>query len=64
MTVKRYTFEATCCLGMEDQVKVCEDAFGEYVTFEDYDILCGQYDTLKDKYDRLMEKVGDIWREG
>ena len=61
---KRYSIEAACCLGMEEHIKVCEDDLGEYVTFEDYDILCGEYDTLKDKYDRLMEKVGDIWREG
>ena len=60
MTIKRYDIQST---GYEC-FEMVEHGYGEYVTFEDYDILCGEYDTLKDKYDRLMEKIGDIWREG
>ena len=60
MSIKRYDLH---CIKL-DIWEMKEYKFGKYVTFEDYDILCGEYDTLKDKYDRLLEKVGDIWREG
>lgn len=45
-----------------------KDIDGNYVLFEDYEdaLLDAQYDLkeLQKKYDKLIEKIGEIYREG
>lgn len=56
--VQRYSLNECASTGME------HDDYGDYVLFEGYDNLCREYDDLKDKYDKLIEKIGDLYREG
>lgn len=48
--VQRYTVD------YEDNDTFC-DSNGEYVLYENYK-------ELEDKYYKMLEKIGDIWREG
>ena len=61
--VTRYEFEAACCLGMEDQVKVCEDDFGEYVSYTDYATLWVDNLGLQNNYDELKEDHEDLKKD-
>lgn len=46
-------------------VKVFEAPGGEeYVLADDYQDLRDEYKELEVKYIRVMDKIGDIWREG
>lgn len=46
-------------------IKVFEAPGGEeYVLADDYQDLQIDYKELEDKYYKMLEKIGDIWREG
>lgn len=46
-------------------VKVFSDELcKEYVLADDYIDLQVDYKELEDKYYKMLEKIGDIWREG
>jgi len=61
--VIRYDPEARCCLGMEDQVVMNIELDGDYVKYEAWEDIQGEFIMLVVKYNNLVEKLGDVYQE-
>lgn len=63
MTVRRYESLAETKTGNPLETME-EHNWGTFVLAEDFDDLLIDLKDLQAKYDRLVEKLGDLWREG
>lgn len=47
-----------------DDWEIEEYQSGDWVKYDDYETLEDVHEELQDKYNKLVEKLGDLFREG